>query len=271
LFALGAAALWRRRQRVVLLACLAPFGLALAAAAIRRYPYGAAANGSPARVMQYLVPGICLLAGIGSTAVLEGIRDPRRRLRALGAGLLLLAAIGLVPLATESFHPFRSVHAQRARQFARRFWPEAARQAEPVCLRWDLGVSEWDSTNLNVAVYLCNQMIYSPLRRQRREPQWQNISDHRPLRCVLSFSDPAEPRVARWLDTMKQGYHLQDRRVHIVNMAEPGAKPRTEQYIVYEFVPKPPAPERRGEGDRITRLPTRRASPCVLPGAGPSF
>ena len=46
---------------------------------------------------------------------------------------------------------------------------EFVRDAYPVCLRWDLGIGEWDSTNLNVAVYLCNQMIYSPHRRHRQE------------------------------------------------------------------------------------------------------
>jgi len=238
LFALGAALLWRRRRKVVLLTCLAPFGPALAAAAIKRYPYGGVADGSPARVMQYLVPSICLLAGLGSAAVLAWIRDPRLRLRALRAGLLVLAAVGLAPLAAESSHPFRSVHAQRARQFARRFWPEIVRQAEPVCLRWDLGLGEWDSTNLNVAVYLCNQMIYSPQRRHGRKPQWRHVSENRPLRCVLSLSDPAEPRVARWLEDMQKGYRLRDCRMLEVDMSEAKAKPRTEHYFVYDFVPK---------------------------------
>ncbi len=248
LFALGAAYLWRKRRKVIMLTFLAPFGLALAAAAMRRYPYGGVADGSPARVMQYLVPSICLLAGLGAAAVLAWIGDSRRRLRAHRMALLLLAGVGLVPLAAESYHPFRSIHAQRARQFARRFWPEIVRQAEPVCLRWDLGLGEWDSTNLNVAVYLCNQMIYSPERQNGRKPQWRNVSTDRPLRCVLSFSDPAEPQVAHWLEAMEQGYRLTDRRVLEVDMAAPHAKPRSERYVVYEFVPR-----RKSTGDGDVR------------------
>ena len=147
---------------MIVLTCLAPFGLALAAAAIRRYPYGGVADGSPARVMQYLVPSICLLAGLGSATLLGLFQNPRRRLRAIRICLVVLAAIGVLPLAAEALHPFRSIHAQRARQFARQFWPDFVREAEPVCLRWDLGLGDWDSTNLNVAVYLCNQMIYAP-------------------------------------------------------------------------------------------------------------
>ncbi|MFI5460611.1 MAG: ArnT family glycosyltransferase [Isosphaerales bacterium] len=251
LFALGAALLWYRRQRVIVLTCLVPFGVALAAAAIRRYPYGGVADGSPARVMQYLVPSICLLAGLGSAALFAMIRDPRLRLRAVRAGLFFLAGVGLVPLAAESFHPYRTVHAQRARQFARRFWPEIGRGAEPVCLRWDLGLGEWNSANLNVAVYLCNQMIYSPQRRHGRKPQWRNVSGNRPLRCVLPLSDPAEAPVAAWLEAMKKGYRLRECRMLVVDMAEPKALPRTEHYVLYEFVPKGVGSRDRGEGDPI--------------------
>ena len=50
LFALGAGALWYRRRKALVLVCLAPFGMAMLAAAIRRYPYGGpVAHGSPAR------------------------------------------------------------------------------------------------------------------------------------------------------------------------------------------------------------------------------
>ena len=160
----------------------------------------------------------------------------------------MLAAIGVLPLAAEAFHPFRSIHAQRARQFARQFWPDFVREAEPVCLRWDLGLGEWDSTNLNVAVYLCNQMIYAPHRRQRWEPRWQNVSESRPLRCVLSLADPADRPVAAWLDAMKKTYRLKACREIVVDMAEPKAKPRTEHYFVYEFVPRKSEPL-----DRIER------------------
>jgi hypothetical protein len=126
------------------------------------------------------------------------------------------------------------------------------RGAEPVCLRWDLGLGEWDSTNLNVAVYLCNQRIYSSERRRRREPQWQNVSGSRPLRCVLSFIDPAEARVARWLEAMKKNHCLQECRTLALDTAEANAKPRAERYVVYEFVPKESAQAERALGGRIT-------------------
>jgi hypothetical protein len=125
-------------------------------------------------------------------------------------------------------------------------------------LRWYLGVGEWDSTNLNVAVYLCNQMIYSPRRRRGTGVQWHKVSETRPLRCVLSFSDPAEPQVARWLKAMQNRYRLTDRRPSLVNMAAPQAKPRIERYVVFEFVPKRAGTHDGGERERIGPASVRR-------------
>jgi hypothetical protein len=237
LFLAGAAVLWRRKRRTLVLICVAPMAVALAAAALRRYPYGGVAHGSPARVMQYLVPSICLLAGLGAASGLGRIRKPRLQRLTLRGGLLALVAVGIVPLALDAAHPYRAMHAQRARQFARRFWPELARGAVPVCLRWDLGLGRWDAKNLNVAVYLCNQRIYSPARRPGAVPPWHSVSADRPLRCVLPLTDPGEARVAAWLGAMKTGYHLTKSRRLLENMAEPGAPPRIESYTIYEFVP----------------------------------
>jgi hypothetical protein len=237
LFLAGAVVLWRQRRRTLLLVCLAPFGVALAAAALRQYPYGGVAHGSPARVMQYLAPSICLLAGLGAARVLQRTGAGRFRGLSLHTGLLLLVMVGIVPLVLDARHPYRSVHAQRARQFARRFWPELAAGAVPVCLRWDLGLAPWDSQNLNVAVYLCNQRICSPARQAGATIRWAAVSADLPLHCVLAMADPGDARVTAWLAVMKSRYDLRTRRTLLENMAEPGAPPRMEQYFIYEFVP----------------------------------
>jgi hypothetical protein len=238
LFVVAAVVLWRRGGRTTLALCLAPFGVALVAAALKRYPYGGVLNGSPARVMLYLAPSICLLAGLGAATVLERVPDPRRRRRLLRIGLVLLALVGIVPLVQDLAHPYRAFHAQRAREFARRFWPEVAQRAELACLRWDVGLLEWDSTNLNVAVYLCNQRIYSPARRHGEGPQWERASEARPLRCVLPLADPDDGRVATWLAAMKSHHDLRATHTLTGDMAQPGSRPRTERYTVFEFVPK---------------------------------
>jgi 4-amino-4-deoxy-L-arabinose transferase-like glycosyltransferase len=239
LFAVGAGVLWWRGRTMIVLTCVAPFGMAMAAAALKRYPYGGpVAHGSPARVMQYLAPSICLLAGLGAAALLALVRDPHTRLRALRCTLAALAAIGIIPLVADTFHPYRAPHAQRARQFARQFWPEFVRDADSLCLRWDLGIGEWDSTNLNAAVYLCNQMIYSPRRRHPESQPQQTSAASRPLRCVLPLTEPSDRRVTVWLDDMKKRYTLIESRTLAVEMAEPRAKRRTEHYNVYEFKPR---------------------------------
>jgi hypothetical protein len=79
----------------------------------------------------------------------------------------------------------------------------------------------------------------------------QNVSASRPLRCVVPLADPADRRVAGWLDGMKKRYQLRECRTLAVDMAEPGAKPRTEHYSLYEFVPRQVASHDRGQGNRI--------------------
>jgi hypothetical protein len=251
LFTVGAGVLWYQRRKLIVLVWLAPFGMALVAAAMRRYPYGGPVpHGSPARVMQYLAPGICLLAGVGAAVLISLCRDRWRRRRAVCTVLVSLVAVGVVPLAADGFHPYRAVHAQQAREFARQFWPEFVRDVDPVCLRWDLGIGEWDSTNLNVAVYLCNQMIYSPQRQHPRERKSQASSANRHLRYVAPLMDPADRRVATWLDAMKKRYRLQDCRTLVVNMGEPGSKPRIEYYSVYDFATSEVSYLAHGQRDR---------------------
>jgi Dolichyl-phosphate-mannose-protein mannosyltransferase len=250
LFLVGFGVLWYRRRKIIVLTCLAPFAMAIAAAALKRYPYGGPVpHGSPARVMQYLAPAICLFAGIGAAALLELCRHPRVARRALPTILVILAAIGIVPLAALAFHPYRAIHAHRAREFARQFWPQFVEDAQPVCLRYDLGIPEWNSANLNVAVYLCNQRIYSPQRRHPGNPGTDVVTARHPLRCVLALADPASGQVKKWLDTMKYRYQLAEWRPIVVDVAEPGARPRTERYDIYEFVPIDLA--RNAQADRV--------------------
>ncbi len=220
LFAVGAGVLWRREDRGMVAACVVPFGVAIVAAALKRYPYGGpVAHGSPARVMQYLAPGICLVTGVGAAALLARRRSQQGRRRLLAIVLAILVVVGSVPVAADLFHPYRSMHAQRARQFARDFWPSFAHDADALCLLWDVGIGEWDSTNLNVAVYLCNQMIYSPPRRRAGGGSHQPANSRsRPVNAILPFTDPADRRVAAWLRGMTEAHeshwHANGHRQH---------------------------------------------------------
>ncbi len=239
----GAGVLWRRGRGATLAALVAPLGLAMVAAALRRYPYGGPApHGSAARIMQYAAPGLCLLIGLGAAEALGRVRSPAFRDRLLRAGLAALVVVGCVPIAAGWRHPYRAYQATAAREFARRFWPEVGRGAEVADLRWDLGVAEWDSVRLGVAVMLCDQAIYSPSRRSGG-PRWDAVTRARPLRCVLGAAPDVDgPEVAAWLARMGTRYDLVRRETVKFDAAEPGRRPNLERFEVFEFAPKvPPA------------------------------
>ena len=130
----GAFVLWRRGQRTLLAILVMPMAVALATAGLKLYPYG-----GQARIMQYLAPAICLLAGTG-LSVLLGI--PRcqcaasdcagRVCRAGRHGNRLAGGRPPAPL------PGRlRPSGPRVRET---ILARTARDAEVACLRWDFGI-----------------------------------------------------------------------------------------------------------------------------------
>jgi hypothetical protein len=236
----GAAWLWRRGRRGVVMMLLAPFALALGAAVLRRYPYGV-----EARQMQFVAPAICLLAGLGAAWALQALPWRRVRRGLAGAVVLGLAGFALAALAGDLVRPYRFAYDQQTREFARRFWPALAREADVACLCADFGVDDRDSHHLRTALYLCNQWIYSPPRRvgAAASPRQALLSPRWPLRCVLYSETRAEyPQVAAWLAGMQQSMEL--RTIDRLDLARQGvhAGPRDEQVLVFEFIPRPGAP-----------------------------
>ncbi|MBX6314258.1 MAG: hypothetical protein IRY99_15300 [Isosphaeraceae bacterium] len=249
LVVLAAIALWRRDRRTILAICLAPFALTLAAATWRRYPYG-----GEARIVQHLAPSICLLSGLGAALVLARMPQEALRQRALIVFAAVLAGIGLGPLGLDLYRPYRFYYAHRAREFARRFWPEQARKAELACLRWDYGIIERGKLCVNTPVFLCNQMIYSPPRYANRGPRRPEPTSSRPLHCILyDETSPDHPDVVAWLKQMTSRYDLKDRTTLLVNMARPDQRPRWERVTIFAFE------LRRGRSNTRVATPAGRA------------
>jgi hypothetical protein len=224
--------LWRRRRRGMLAILLTPFALALAASVVRRYPYGGSA-----RQMQFLAPSICILAGLGAAWFLRAFSWPIVRRGVISLVLVLLAGAGLVAMATDLARPYRFLYDQQAREFARQFWPSQAREAELACLRWEFGIVNRRSMNLRTAVFLCNQKIYSPQRRNGNGPRWQEVSSTRPLRCVLyNETPPDHPDVVSWLARMRTNYTLRRTETLTVNADGSSEGPKQERIVVFEFV-----------------------------------
>jgi hypothetical protein len=237
----GSVWLWRRDRRPILALLLAPLGVALVAAALRRYPYG-----NEARQMQFAAPTFCLLAGIGAAWLLDAVPWRRLRFGLSFVALLCLGGFALASLAGDLRHPYRFLYDHQARQFARRFWPAQAHAAELACLRSDFGVAERPLKNFPTAIFLCNQWIYSPQRRRTGGPSWQAVTPQRPLRCVLDHPSPRdEPQLAAWLARMQHSFDL--RRIDRLPIPLGGgpAGPRGECLVIFELVPKAGAPVAR--------------------------
>jgi len=230
----GSVALWRRGDRATLGVLLGPLALTLVASAFRRYPYG-----GEARHMQYLAPSFCLLAGIGGEALIRAVPRSRARLLLARAAAWALAASGPVLTFQYINHPYVHPYDREARAFARRFWPELARDAEVACATWDFGLRERGWWNPRSAFYLCNQMIYCPSRRRGAGPRWDAVTATRPLRCVLYDGMPPDhPDVAAWLAAMRRRYDLRGARTVVAAMAGPGSRAGGERLVVFEFVPR---------------------------------
>jgi len=236
----------RQRQGVFLLLCLAPLGLTFVAAAMGRYPYG-----GMVRFNIYMGPIVCLLVGLGLTAVLVRRRsDAARRNRwavSVAMGLLMLVALGSI--ARDVAFPAKAAVDMRFRDFARWFWFDMAHDGEVVCLNTDLGedFAPEEFRHGFSAMYLCNQRIYSLRHAQGRPPRWDRVSADWPLRCVQFYSDVYpldEAGLAAWLARMQERYTLVARdRYPFACYDKRETKIRAMAYIeMFKFVPKPDGP-----------------------------
>ncbi len=236
-FVVAAVVLWRRGRKTICAVCLAPFALALVAAAIHRYPYGVSA-----RTMQYVVPMICLFMGLGAATLLNALPSAQTRRRVLGGVAIVLAALGFGHIAFDASHPYKTASDQRARAFAEWFWTDLANNAELACIREDLGIEfqprHWtrDATD----TYLCYQKIYSERHREGLPVKLDAVSEKHPLRCVLFNEMPQKtPEFQKWMQEMLQHYELRDAQKYPVSSIEKRLGPTWHSlYMVYEFVPK---------------------------------
>jgi hypothetical protein len=238
---IAASVLWRRGHRTIFSLLVTPMGVALAVAALRLYPYG-----GQARIMQYMAPAICLMAGLGLSTLLGWFIRPTGRAVAIRVAAVALAAAGIVSLADDFRHPYRAIYDHQAREFARRFWPEQARGAEVACLQWDFGISTRHEGLARTAIYLCNQQIYSPRQSRGGGPRWNLVTPDRPLRCV-AFDDAIikSPAATAWLESIGTRYTLRKRVDLIVPTTGLDMKPWDDHVRVFEFQPRPGRPAER--------------------------
>lgn len=222
-----------RRDRRTLALLVLPFGFAIAASALRRYPYGMSA-----RISQFLAPSILIATALGLSGFLQLARRPVVRTWACPVVAALLVGFGGWRLAADLQRPYRTPWDRTARDFARWFWEELAGDGELVCAQADLGlrlkVKDWtyDGTDQ----YLCYQRIYSQRHRDHRPPRWEAISADHPLRLVLIQKRPEQvPSVREWLDRHANQYTIRDVRSYPATRGS-SAEPAIT-YFVCELVP----------------------------------
>jgi len=110
LFVAGAVTLWRTGRRRLLALLLSPFPLMLAAAALKKYPYGGSA-----RIAQHVAPVICLLAGTGVVGLAYAFARSRARLVVRGWAVLMLL-FALVGMGRDVKEPYKHPSDREARR-----------------------------------------------------------------------------------------------------------------------------------------------------------
>jgi 4-amino-4-deoxy-L-arabinose transferase-like glycosyltransferase len=237
--------LWRRGEKALILLALGPFGLALVASAMGRYPYGGSA-----RTMIFAAPTICLYAGLGLAAMIARLRFAPSRRWAFRASVLGLTVTGVAMLGVRLLYPYKSIPDVNSRAFARIFWAEKARGAELVCVKSDLGLG-FDQRNwtfFRSALYLCNQKIYSPRHHSGDAANYASVSADRPLRCVLYNEWPENNfACAAWLAQMTERFRVTNRDTFVVNESahRDDGTDIEDRYTIYEFVPRHVNPSSR--------------------------
>jgi hypothetical protein len=233
LFIIGAVALLRSRNYLLLTALVAPFGLNLLAAAMKRYPYG-----GEARIAQHLAPAICLLAALGADRLLAHLRSRRAWIEQGLIGLLLVIGAGQFTLSLVK--PYQLESSQRARGFARWFWPTMAHDGSTICVKTEhrRDFEPWQWVTGISAEYLCNQRIYRPARVDNQGP-----AADRPLRCVVYQVETYgpiwdKPAFRDWIDPLREKYRLDRITTYPVNVQLKGPDWKHEYYHVFEFLPR---------------------------------
>jgi hypothetical protein len=208
---------------------------------MHRYPYG----GHP-RFAQYLAPAICLLLGLGGSAIIAWVARRGTPATLLRCTFALLALVALGSMVRDFRHPYKSPTDLRYRDFARWFWWTAEYDGEAVCLKTDLGLplskEAFHALNWS-AMYLCNQRIYSPRHARGEPPRWDRVTAQNPLRCVQFWvprCDYDQAGFDRWMADMQSRYELlsTDRYAFPCLGKNDGLLENLDYVLVYKFGPK---------------------------------
>lgn len=237
----GLIALWRGGRRAWGMAMLLPVALHLIASAMQRYPMG-----GHVRFSIYLMPVICLLAGVGAAALAQLWRDPVRRRQAVATTCAALILVGACSVARDVVFPYKTHSDQRARALAQWLWFELPHEGEVACLLTDMGIdfSPGGQDELSwTAMYLVNQRMNSPRLRSGLAIDPTKVTRDHPL-YVVEFRQGVQPyddvAQRRWLEGMQQRYRLDGRQSFPMTRYDKRERKviQKDHILLYRFVPQ---------------------------------
>jgi len=250
-------ALFRKGRYRLLVLCGAPLALNLFAAVLRRFPYG-----GHMRLAMYMVPMICILAGIGANTILHWLSRSRSTVRPAPPAeqcpsetltwpaitvVVLLLALAALSTARDFLIPGKEQQEIRKRDFAAWFWSSMERDHEVVAIDTDLKRvftppgAFWE--NCVSPQFVCNQRIYSPRRASGQSDNLGRVSRQRPLACVQYWSHLTpydQAAFDRWLGEMKERFELTATQHYTLlqdNDNDRAPEP-PDRVDVFEFVPR---------------------------------
>ena len=112
---------------------------------------------------------------------------------------------------------------------------------------------------LGLAIYLCNQHIYSPSRRRGDRAELVRVTSERPLRCVVfdERRSSSRPEATAWLESMKKGFALRTRSQLDVPTTGLDSQPWNDHITFLDFEPLP-FQRVAGAANRIATEPVAR-------------
>ncbi|HWA97707.1 MAG TPA: glycosyltransferase family 39 protein [Pirellulales bacterium] len=231
------AVLCRRRAWPMLATCLGMFVLAFTAAVLHRYPYA-----DTERMVQYMGPVICLLAGLGAATVIGAIAWAQWRRRLLQAALIFFVAVALGTAVRDLLHPYKGWDDWAHIGFARWFWTQAGGTGDMVCVKSELGYEPWQFTE--PWSYFCYQRLCSPRHRTRQPPRGvEALAADRPVRCVEFGVDIAprnDEQHQAWMRAMTARFDLTSQAQYKVHLGREQGREVYGVYDLYQFMPKLP-------------------------------
>lgn len=247
---IGVAVLARQRRWFLLGACATPAALSLAAAIMGRYPYG-----GHVKFSMHLGAAVCVLAGVGAASAAASLSTRSAR-RGSGRGLSVFLAgmlmIGVGSSVRDIVFPYKTRSDERARSFARWFWPEAAEDGPVFDIERDLGRILAPDSHRELswaAMFVCNRAIYDP--GYKAAAGTSVGADGVPVGLTGTFRGvtyedqrfpPDEAALALWLGAMERHYAPLGRESFAMTRYDKRDRRivRRDRIRVYRFGPQTP-------------------------------